>query len=64
MKRFALAAVGIALTAPFASARENYIDGFLNHWSNAFHSQSSIVMVAIGVGIVGVFIITRSKSKK
>jgi hypothetical protein len=64
MTRSPLALLGLAVVAPYASARERYIDGFLNHWSNAFNSQSSIVMVALGVGAVGVFIITRSKWKK
>ena len=65
MMRFAdLASIAIAVSAPFAMAGQSYIDGFINHWSNAFNNQSSIVMVALGVGAVGVFIITRGKWKK
>ena len=64
MNRLLLALLGLVAAAPFASARESYIDGFINHWSNAFKSQSSIVLVALGVGVVGVFIITRAKWKK
>jgi TRAP-type C4-dicarboxylate transport system permease small subunit len=64
MTRPFLALFGLAAAAPFASAAESYVDGFIRHWSNAFNSQSSIVMVALGVGAVGMFIITRAKWKK
>jgi len=64
MKKLALTAACFALSASAAPARENYLDGFLRHWTGTFSNQSSIVMVAIGVGIVAIFIITRSKSVK
>jgi len=64
MIRYIFTAIGFAITAPFASARESYIDGFINHWSSTFRNQNSIVMLALGVGVVGIFIITRGKWKK
>jgi hypothetical protein len=64
MKKFFLAVASIAVTSSPAFAGENYVDGFVKHWRNTFTSQSSIVMLALGVGAVGVFIITRAKWKK
>ena len=45
-------------------AGQSYINGFLEHWSNVFTKQSAVVMLALGVGAVALFIITRAKWKK
>lgn len=51
--------------SPFAAllARGSYFDGFVQHWAGAFRDQNSIVLLALGLGAVGVFIITRSRKK-
>jgi len=42
----------------------SYWDGFIDHWSKMFQNQDAVVLVVLGVGAVGVFIITRAKWKK
>ncbi len=42
----------------------SYWGGFIDHWSKAFQNQDSVVLVVLGAGVVGVFIITRAKWKK
>ncbi len=42
----------------------SYSSGFMEHWKQVFSKQSSIVLLALGVGAVGIFIITRAKWKK
>jgi hypothetical protein len=43
---------------PLASA---YWDGFKEHWGGMLKKQNGVVMVALGVGAVSLFIITRGK---
>ena len=40
-----------------------YWDNFVDFWSDAIRKQSGVVLVAIGVGLVSLFIITRSKKR-
>lgn len=40
-----------------------YWDNFIDFWSDAIRKQSGVVLVAIGVGLVSLFIITRSKKR-
>lgn len=67
----ALAILVTGLTAAPASAAPpqstprtvfgGYWSEFIEHWGGAVKKQNGVVMVAIGVGIVGLFIITRGK---
>ena len=41
-----------------------YWTGFWEHWSSYFKQQNGVVMIALGVGVVSLFIITRGKWKK
>ena len=41
-----------------------YWTGFWEHWGGYFKQQSGVVMIALGVGAVSLFIITRGKWKK
>jgi hypothetical protein len=45
-------------------ARESYWSGFVDFWTSRIKQQNGIVMVALGVGAVSLFIITRGKWKK
>ena len=47
----------------FATLRE-YWRGFVDFWAGAFLKQNGIVMLVLGLGAVGIFIITRGKWKK
>lgn len=67
----AAALLGLALTpaplpaadpAPFA--RTNYWDGFVEFWSGRVMRTDGVVLLALGVGAVCLFIITRAKWKK
>ncbi len=60
----------LALAAAPAAAGDgavlvgSYWDGFSDFWTGAFRKQNGIVMLALSVGAVCLFIITRSKAKK
>ena len=41
-----------------------YYEGFKEYWVGAFRKQNGIVMLVLGLGLVSIFIITRSKAKK
>ncbi len=45
---------------PIASA---YFEEFKEYWGGAFRKQNGIVMLVLGLGLVSIFIITRSKAK-
>jgi hypothetical protein len=57
-----LPAAGPAATAPFA--RASYWDGFAEFWSGRLKRTDGVVLVALAVGAVSLFIITRAKWKK
>jgi hypothetical protein len=70
-----LAAAAFALTAGPASAAPGDVAGatplfggywraFLDHWGGVLQQQNGIIMVALGLGAVSLFIITRGKWKK
>jgi hypothetical protein len=73
MTRSLLLALALALSAGPASAAPppappppaplfgSYLSNFLDHWRDVFRKQNGIVMVALGVGAVSLFIITRGK---
>ena len=63
----------LATAAPAAAAEPaaratpvlgGYWTDFLNHWGGALKKQNGVVMVAIVVGLVSLFIITRGKWQK
>jgi hypothetical protein len=67
------AAAVLSTAAPAAAAAPpgcgpllagSYWAGFIDHWSGVFQKQNGIVMVALLVGAVCLFIITRGKWKK
>jgi hypothetical protein len=75
MFRFLLAAPLIALAASPALAGElpvssasplfaGYWSDFLDHWGGILRKQNGIILVALCVGAVSLFIITRGKWKK
>ena len=56
------ASPGLAAAGPpLASA---YAEEFKEYWVGSFRKQNSIVMFVLGLGVVSIFIITRSKAKK
>ena len=56
------ASPGLAAAGPpLASA---YAEEFREYWVGAFRKQNGIVMLVLGLGVVSIFIITRSKAKK
>jgi streptogramin lyase len=42
----------------------DYASEFLDYWKKQFQKQNTIMMSVLGVGIVALFIITRSKWRK
>ena len=50
--------------SPALVAKTNYWQGFVDFWTSRVARQDGVVIVAILVGIVSLFIITRSKAKK
>ena len=65
---FAPAVLVLALTAAPAAAAPSpaplfagYWHDFIEHWGGALKQQNGIIMVALGVGAVALFIITRGK---
>ena len=70
----AAALLGLALTpAPLpaadsnssvAFARASYWDGFAEFWTGRLKRSDGVVLLALGVGAVSLFIITRAKWKK
>ena len=42
----------------------DYWSDFLDHWLGYFSKQQGVVLIALGVGVVSLFIITRGKWKK
>jgi hypothetical protein len=72
---FALGLLAVLLTTAPAAAAEpagplfagtfrEYWRGFVDFWTSAFLKQNGIVMLVLGLGAVGIFIITRGKWKK
>ena len=65
-------ALAVLLTAAPAGAAEvggpalfaGYREGFIDHWTGVFQKQNGIVMLALVVGAVCLFIITRGKWRK
>jgi hypothetical protein len=65
-------AVAFLVSSPALSAAEpgpllakgSYWSGFVEFWTSRVVRQEGVVLIAIGVGIVSLFIITRSKWKK
>lgn len=50
--------------APLFGTLREYWRGFVDFWAGAFLKQNGIVMLVLGLGAVGIFIITRGKWKK
>ncbi len=42
----------------------SYWQGFVEYWTGAVRKQNGVVMMALGLGAVCLFIITRAKWKK
>jgi hypothetical protein len=59
-----LALASPAVAADCAPLIASYWPEFLDHWASMFQKQNGIVMLAIAVGAVCLFIITRGKWKK
>jgi hypothetical protein len=51
-------------TAQSQALFAGYWDNFFEHWASVFQKQNGIVMVALIVGAVCLFIITRGKWRK
>ncbi len=73
--RFLVAVLAVLCVSAMASAAEpvpaalwgdfgTYRRGFVDFWTGAFKKQNGVVMLALGVGAIGIFIITRGKWKK
>jgi hypothetical protein len=70
----AAALLGLVLTAAPVSAADpastaafaktNYWHGFVEFWAGRFQRTDAIILLALGVGVVCLFIITRAKWKK
>ncbi|MBN9523849.1 hypothetical protein J0H58_35955, partial [bacterium] len=70
MTRPLLLALALALSAGPAAAADpapvaplfgGYASNFVDHWVEYFRKQNGIVMLALGIGAVSLFIITRGK---
>jgi hypothetical protein len=61
-----LATAAPALAGPAAPCPlfGGYWNEFIEHWGGVFQRQNGIVLLVLGVGAVGLFIITRGKWKK
>jgi hypothetical protein len=42
----------------------SYWNGFIQHWEKMLKNQDAVILVVLGCGALGVFIITRAKWKK
>lgn len=66
----ALASITLLSAAPRARAAgpgalvAGYASDFYDHWAGVFKQQNSIVMMALLLGAVSIFIITRGKWRK
>jgi hypothetical protein len=47
--------------APVGPLFGGYWDSFLDHWTGVLKKQNGVIMLALGVGAVSLFIITRGK---
>lgn len=47
----------------FASSNSYWI-GFRDYWLSAFRRQNTMVLAVVGLGALGIFIITRGKWRK
>ena len=45
-------------------AQSNYWQSFVEFWTRSIKQQNSMVLIVVGLGAVGIFIITRAKGKK
>lgn len=62
-------AVTVVTPSPVAAASggpvfAGYWAEFIDHWFGYFSKQKGVVLIALGVGAVSLFIITRGKWKK
>ncbi len=71
LRAIAVAVVFLVLSPALAAAepaplfaRGNYWSGFWDFWTSRIVRQEGVVLIAVGVGIISLFIITRSKWKK
>lgn len=48
----------------FAVTFKAYWNGFVDFWTGSLKKQSGVVLLAAGVGVASIFIITRGKYKK
>jgi hypothetical protein len=49
---------------PVTFARVSYWEGFVDFWTSRVKRTDGVVLLALGVGAVSLFIITRAKWKK
>ncbi len=45
-------------------AQSSYWTAFVDFWTHAAKQQNGIVLMALGLAVVAIFIITRAKGKK
>ena len=45
-------------------AQSGYWNAFVEFWTQAVKQQNGMVLIALGLAVVAIFIITRSKGKK
>ncbi|HEY2909827.1 MAG TPA: hypothetical protein VGI99_06250 [Gemmataceae bacterium] len=74
LRRFAFVAGALAITAAPAFALSEaspvtplfggYWADFLKHWTGVVKQQNGVIMVALALGALSLFIITRGKWKK
>ena len=69
--KFFLFALALAVLTPSLAAASaggavfgGYWQNFLDHWLGYFEKQQGVVLIALGVGALSLFIITRGKWKK
>lgn len=58
------ALAGESAAGPVGPLWGGYWAQFLEFWTGAFRKQNGVVMLALGVGVISVIIITRGKWKK
>ena len=45
-------------------AQSRYWQSFVEFWTQSVKNQNSMVLIVVGLGALGIFIITRAKGKK
>ena len=59
-----LGTLAVVLLQPSPLLAAGFWSGFKHYWFSFFGAQNGIVMSVIGLGLLGIFIVTRGKWRK